>query len=750
MYQRFSIRVTPSSGNRVLNALWDDKLKIIKEKEAGEQFYRKKIEGSLSFVNSDFDLIESSSLDTFFTVEVIDAKYENTGGSVQEASIAGGKFLKTDVQFDYDNKIATVSKISIEDNYTSILDHIDDEIDVLSLGLQARSLDLSKRAILQLYILGDNKVTHVVGNQSYEVDASSDAETYDEYQVIDKKFAKVDTYIEMNVEIFSDGAAASDVYLNGLYSGRYGNKIWRSDNQYYLADEGFWGDGSYAIYDSSSNRVRPSVANSDFRFEVVGALPYYENGNIYLEGVGTSEVVGLSGTQGYTLFARILQDRDTGFREADYPFTSFEVNNYRWVQPAPSPVVSLLGGNNYIRSLEVSSTPTRWGVNKDGEYFKRPEQVLYPVIPVGWSRWSTFSFWVQLTDSLNRYISVYDTVWTLRDAYSLAGVLSVLFRHFNIPISVSPTASGSTFFDGSETAVQNVLPGHVRQHLYITPITNVEKTFYDQAARKMKLSIGDIFKMLKSCFNVYWDVVERSDRTELRLEHLSFYDRGGTYGTVTRIMANVRTLRQPLLGKPWAFGQGIITYDVSDLPSRYEFGWPSECTDVFDGCPIQINNTYVESNSKEEITVPKFFADVDLVMSMPDSFPDDSIAILGTTDRVKVSRQTLTSLIGFPGMPSYHTQNGYLSFTFLEMAYHRYGISGDQAVVEDFPGSDTGEKSSIAVQKVAKFKQQTIRFPFETRILDEIGLIKTDQGESIPKKITYELDSCMVEAELLL
>lgn len=745
MIGKFSVVVNSDSTGK-LNALWDDKLKIVKEKESGEQFFRTKIDGTISFVNENFDAIVNAPLETEFEVEVTENETSN--------SVASGSFFKTDVEFDYDNRIAS-TKINSRDEYSAILEHLEDEIDVLSLGLGVHPLSIDKRAILQLYILGDSKLTNVIGNQSYEVDTIPEAPSMSENQIVEKKFAKVDKFISANVRIDAS-PVTSDSYLNGTYSGKAGGYLWRSDGEYYLADKGDWTTGWYSIYNKNGVKVRPSYPNSDFGFDVTISVQYGKT-RIFLEGLDISKVVGENEISAYTLFARILKDKDSGFLEKDFRFTSGESLNYRYVETPPSSITSLLQGDSYIRSDATVPEGTKWGLASNGEYFTRPNIIDGTLIPVGWVLWGQYSFWVNLTPPGSRlplFLSHHDSTWTLPDAYPLFDTIQTMFNYWNIPVIIQDSPACSLFFSGNsseESEIRALLRHHHRQTLYITPITNLEKTFYDTAARKMNLSLRDIFQMLKGCFNVYWDLKkDERGNTILRLEHLSFYELGLTYDEDHQnILLNTDSLIHPLVGKSWSFGQSKATYDVSDLASRYEFRWPTECTDVFDGFSIQVDNKYVASNQKEEISIPRFFSDVDLVMSTPDSFSDDSIALLGSEDDSKVTRQQFGPLNGIPELHTYFTQNGYLSFLYLELTYHRWSLSGNQIHAEDFPGSDTAQKGSMVAQTVERFKHQTIRIPVSPSILTSLGNIKTPLGIGIPQKISYELDSCIAEIELL-
>ena len=756
MISRFSILINNPVSEKLLNPLWDDKLKIVKEREQGEQFFRTKIDGTISFVNEDFDVINNASLDAEFGVTIVEES---------STPIASGSFFKTDVEFDYDNRIASV-KINSKDAYSAIMDHMEDEIDVLSLGLPAHPLKIDKRAILQLYMLGDTKLTNVVGNQSYEVDAISGAESMTGAQVAVKQFKSILGYYEFTLtptdRASGQIAEALTGTFKGVYNGQFSseNRFEREDGEYYFAmysPPGY--TGLHALYDKAGNLVigPDATGRQIFVLDAIDspsrALTVYDSRTDDLSYLGYAYAEGTAYL--YQLYARILTDKETDWIENDNIFTSSDIINYRYVTKPASTIVNILK-ESYIWSSAKTPDPTKWGVASNGEYFTRPYTPQRgATIPVGWIRWAELSFWVQLNSNrLVQALNSWDSEWTLNDAYSLADVIQKMFNYWNIPVVIQASSSSSRFFWGnsSETSeIRYLLTNHVSQELYVTPVTNIEKTFYDTAARKMTLSLRDIFQMLKGCFNVYWDLKkDDGGNTILRLEHLAFYELGETYDPDQQsIFLDTDSLVHPLVNKPWSFGQSKATYEISDLASRYEFGWPTECTDVFDGFAIQVDNKYVASNQKEEISVPRFFSDVDLVMSTPDAFSDDSVALLGSIDLEKVTRQQLGPLNGIPELPTFFTQNGYLSFLYLELTYHRWSLSGDQIHAEDFPGSDTAQKGTMIAQTVERFRHQTIRIPMSPSVLTSLGNVKTPLGIGIPQKISYELDSCIAEIELL-
>lgn len=738
MISKFSVVVSSESSDQLI-PLWDDELKIIKEREQEEQFFRIKIEGTISFVNENFDFLENASLDSKFEVIIKD---NGTGDD-----LASGVFYKTDVEFDYDNKIAS-TKITPLDEYSLILDHLEDEIDVLSLGLPTHPLNISKRTILQLYVLGDTKLTNVVGNQSYEVDAIPEAPSMTRQEVLDKKFSFISEYVDVVVELNQSATPAEIEIFSEPFSGNLNDKLWNKSRTYYLAN-------AMTVYGNMGVFRADGTQLENYTMTITeGAGP--GTGPVYRFVPSVSQVkIGERTTEPSPLFGRILCDKQTNFKEEDNVFTSSAITNYRYVNTLSSTLVSILD-KAYIRSDETIPESTKWGIASNGQYFTRPQVAGGTLIPVGWILWGKYSLWVNIMADfrLPSFLSVWDSVWNLKDAYPLFDTIQKMFDYWDIPVVIQDSSACSLFFSGNsseESEIRALLPMHSRQTLYITPITNLEKTFYDTAARKMTLSLRDIFQMLKGCFNVYWDLKKDGvGNTLLRLEHLSFYELGLTYDrTQLSYFVDTEDLIHPLIKKAWSYGQSKTSYDISDLPSRYEFKWPTECTDVFDGFAIQVDNKYVLSNRKKEISIPRFFSDVDLVMSTPDAFSDDSVALLGSTDGEKVTRQQLGPLNGIPELPNFFTQNGFLSFLYLELTYHRWSLSGDSIHAEDFPGSDTAQRGSMIAQSVKRFRNQTINIPYSPSIIHTTGNIKTPIGVGIPEKMTYNLDSCMSEIELL-
>src|SRR5574344_625176 len=145
--------------------VFGDDIKINISREENQIFKREKIEGTFKFVGNEFDLIYQCSIFTKFTLEI----YR------EDVFVGSADFIRTDCEFNFDDKICSV-KLTTKDIYEKILNGYDNKYNLVKLAPQRESVTLTKRAVLQFYVRGENVVTNVVGGVHYE---QSCKEVYD-------------------------------------------------------------------------------------------------------------------------------------------------------------------------------------------------------------------------------------------------------------------------------------------------------------------------------------------------------------------------------------------------------------------------------------------------------------------------------------------------------------------------------------------------------------------------------------------
>lgn len=728
-----------------ISPVYSDSLKIVYEREDGEMFRRTKINNTFSFIGVGYDIINTSSIDATFEIRIYDEETNTL--------LATGTFEKTDCKFNVDNKICEV-KVSSVDKYTKILNRMDDEFDLISLAPQRDILTMKKRGILQLYFKGDSKITNVIGGMSYEVAVASgiDYASLDDNALSNTyNFEKIED-IPVSVTISSSPIQS----LIGTYRYSNGKFIQEGSNPHIIEETQViiphpelltpYIYNFYHIIDSNGEEVmyqNGRVATNPSSWPNFSALnswgAFYDTGEwIEIEMSATSVLDAL--------WARILIDyvpqAPTGKVKAITSNDISEKNlNYHYSMKPGSVMAARLSANRIVSSA-VQDTPTKWGVNGEGKYFVKPTAAspVNNIIPIGWNRWIPYSYWYQSTPSIADWIEQFSTNWVMRDGIPIWSAISKLLAQIDSTI----TFGTSEFLYGSIPT--SVIPKYVNQLIYITPITNIKKTYYSQAARKGTITLGQILDMLKNTMQLYWFI---DAQNTLRIEHITWFKNGGSYSQSTPLI-DIATLPAYPNGKTWSFGQNEYEFNTRDLVKRYEFAWNSNCSDIFNGFPIDINNKFAQNGKTSKASVSNFISDIDLIISAPDSLSDDCFALIGTNAQGYCFVPVLDYLSSRTfRLPTFRPQNGYLSFLFLELAYWMHNMSGNNATTTEYQTYNQGN-AVVPVIDTMNIKSQNVKFPMPISKIGKEGIIHTGIGFGEWIKEEFTPEDGMVEIELMI
>lgn len=706
--------------------VFGDDIKIKFSKEKGQAFHRTTVEGTVKFIRDDFDLVASCSHNSILTI-----------GVYNDSTLLGEcQFIKSDCELDYDDKVCTV-KIATKDRYEDFLAKYDNKYDLPRLAPAIQPLTLHKRPVLQFYFLHDKKITNVFGNMSFEADASSGAETMSANDIQTKGFRLLGTLKAIDIPDSPNPLpTVAGRYVSQSGTSGIGARLYREDNAYYLE---FAYSSDYAAY-------YWQLYNSN-------GTAYYSGGYVYVTAQATDTVtefdcgikvgstygsapqVATTVTHNRILFARILSDFGgsvTGETKIALNTISDDVveNNHNYLYAW---TVSTLDIISRIKvSDTVQSDPTEWGINGDEEYFVRPapsatENAMYPI---GWSLWIPYSFWFESSPSLDATMrSYYDTTYQLRDAYPIQSVIDTLLQAMGVPFDFKENTPYSNFFFGGSNSILDTVPSpYMRGNsLFITPITNVKKTRYEQPARKGEITLKQVLDMLRKVYQCYWylDGVGR-----LVIEHISYFK---NLNYITNLVVDLTAMKDMPNGKMWDFDTNTIKFDRKNCPSRYEFAWGNDVTEQFNGYPIDILDKPAEGTGKEENTATNFTADIDYTVIYPQGVNDDIYAVMEAGKNSKEVQIVDVTLLS--GNPVYSMQNGYLSFLYAEQNYWPYDLGGWDARVEG---------QMMPVYAVRHLIAQNVGIPLYGRSMilpDDFRFVKTGMGTGMMKEASINIDT---------
>lgn len=702
-----------------VHPVFGDDIKINISREENQIFKREKIEGTFKFVGNEFDLIYQCSIFTKFTLEI----YR------EDVFVGSADFIRTDCEFNLDDKICSV-KLTTKDIYEKILNGYDNKYNLVKLAPQRESVTMTKRAVLQFYVRGEKVVTNVVGGVHYEqsckevYDAGILRETYHFGGYLPLSYIYINKVIDISAPVdvfgqyFIDAAVASGggvIYVNKE------NPRYRIQLTYLVSE---W---VLLLIDSSTDKTLASagVPNVQSGSQAITFEKTGSSGGDYASGIYNSDG---------DLYCRLLLPKqfDNSYqRSMDDDITDYD-RNY--------PYVGSVSLDKFAPKMKMvvdkSNAPTEWGIDSEGTYFVYPtltadqQKKGSSPIPIGQSHWERMSSWLLSDDDVNNLVDDFDDTFVLKDSYPIWSAIAVLLNEIDDTITFEGTQDYSMFLylSGTNLHIYSYDFPSYRNSLHITPISNIKKTFYEQAAQRGEISLKQILDMLRNVYNCYWFI--DSDK-RLRIEHIVYFKNGNSYDVEKPTPSiDVTTKKNLPTGESWGFAQNTVEYETGKCPARYEFKWGDKCTYPFVGEPIDVKDIYLDASRKESVGIENFLADIDYIVSNPSEVSDDLFAVFEVSKLTK--KVDILDVRLNDASPKYKVQNPYLSMIVAERFYYPFDLSGWKAY--------TG-KYELDVYKTKGIKKQTLSCPLSLAEMRSIGIIRTEIGNGTIDKLEAEINT---------
>ncbi len=580
-------------------------------KEPNQQFFREKLSGKIKAVGCAFDYIVSKGFRHKF-----DFKITLQYVSEDEIDYFKGSFHHIDCTFDYDYRKVEFN-VNPLDPYSKILSSIDKEFNIVDLEPEMVMVNVSKRPLIQVYVAGDDTVSNFVAGSNWDTDIEIDP-------ISDHKKLVQDYYFSLNrslrlFEINATNVSESDQVFNGQFYGTYvedGESVYKKV-----------GDGNVRIKVSQTDGPLVSIAAQRFasgewinRFTALPGKPYQDPMKDWeLDGVK-----GVSGTlrNGYrknnSVYMRYLLDADKigDVSTHDVPSQDIVPNNLNYRK-----VIGLEASSIHITE-GVGEVPTKWGLSDLGGYFVEPTSYFGKGYPIGRKEWTTLAYWFSYS-SIDSLVEPQARVkQRINAAYRLSSVIKRVLKEIDPDVSFDELPWHSEFFYADNNPINT---DGIR--LVIVPKSNVMHGNKAIPASVANLTLGEIFKMLRDVFKVYWYI----DKGRLRLEHIKYFMNGGSYDYRAEVGVDLTACRNARNGLPLSFGQNTISFEKVDMPERYQFEWGDNTSMIFKGWPIEVVSEHVNEGLVEDIMVSKFTTDVDFTMMNPQDVSPDGFLLLGIT-----------------------------------------------------------------------------------------------------------------------
>lgn len=728
-------------------------LKVKFKKESGEAFFRPELEGTVKFISSDFDCFMARPFDQINTLSVIctDKDKKQTEFYV--------KFTRAKCDIDLDNKIME-TRLEVLDDYNDIIAALDKEYDLLTLGPASEAVTLYKRPVLQCYIPGEKIITSYINGVSWESECEPVTDTnklksnygFSSFKSIPGNYvwqtsSIEDTVINNSSQLFYDegsqftGTLISEDRLLKFTIPDYAPAY--SDKEFYTREttNSPWVRAEYVdtLYD---------IANFTKRYKKPGAniyyiVRYYNPRNfvfrILCDNKADAKIKGED--SGSTFNGVLVKNNDSFGNSMNYRYAiaidpdSFRLAPFFWAR--------------------CSEKEGRFGQRQPQQFYRYPllpsVAGLDSILPVSKSTWGDFSIWLNYDrDTVAALIDDKHRLEVkIRDAFTLGSCIKALLRGAGIEgIAFEETEEYSQFFYG---------PGYFNNlKLFMTQKTNATKAGYDNPAQKMPLTLKKLFEMLKKCFKVYWYIKDG----KLKLEHITYFTNGESYYGTPEPVDFVKG-KEPKTRKPWAFGKNKYSFNFEELPERIQFGWGDDCSEPFEGRPIEVLSNYVKEGQIEEVNVDGFAADIDMMICTPGNFSNDGIAMLATNQNNTVLYKSVTlkytdyddGLSSEDGKwtveETYNIQNGFLSFAVLVPSYYGGDLPGSRVKINDTEYYYEDIDGSRIQPNVKRVKLQKLKCPVALQSFNPYALFKTELGTGQLNEMTYDTSSEVAEIQIL-
>ena len=595
------------------------------ELQSNQQFFRAKLSGKLTFQSVDYDRIVAAAFDTQFLLEI----FISYNAGQTWTSYWSGTFWKTDCDFDGDAKTVHVTP-TVNDQYNDVLAGMEKEYNLIDLLPEIVPVKLDKRPMIQVYVPGQKVIGCFLSGMWWEQECESVLES-DTVEISGHNYPAL-TYKYH----FALNTTLAVVEVSGNMSPQLPNmftKRYTGDNRFNPAAQGTTEIAgtdytfSYFFYVGAGGATQKwqIIRNSDStvmweKSWSGGTLP-----DTSLPQTVTLTPVSGTGAMGNVtlyvhekpVYARYILDVDTilGLQTYELPTEDLVENNRNYRRAIGYAVSDVIYFSN-----RLVTTPTQWGIYQPGQYYQQPYLYwfpeLFPIARAGWdniSIWFSFSAFDWLGEQSGR------APYTLKDAFPLWSVISVLLNKIAPNITHDKTTDYSQFLYGTNPIL------NIDQTLLITPKSNVISAGYDQPAQKAPITLKSVMDMLRDCFRCYWYI---DDQNRFRIEHILYFRNGGSYTGTPIVGIDLTTQKVTRNNKEWAFARNQYKFDKPEMAARYQFGWMDDVTQLFEGYPIDIISKYVNPDNIEEINISKFTSDIDYILLNPGEISKDGFVLL--------------------------------------------------------------------------------------------------------------------------
>lgn len=718
------------------------KMVVNYEKPSAEMYFEQKMDMNIRLIGDESEIVSGKPSATKFTFVVQEREHQR--------EVARCEFRKTDCEIDMNHREVTV-KPKGENPYDLLNGHLDDEIDIKPLLPDMETLQFNVRPVMQVYAIGSEYVSTVTVHSISQRELKSNEFT--EGDLLRYGFTLKGAMFYANVHFKQEITSLDATVDMHRVSDNGVDEIVMKDNDdlYMMKLVAHEVDGEvedylgYKFY--MKNRAGQWIEFMSYYPDATHWRNRYTINNYrFTHTVGTKEI-GVSSLSCRHVYHRLLTNaRGTNIANDD----PFGVGVYKY-----SAVVNDVDISDYMAlSTEKTTTTTEYGKYDATHYYAKPD-IGDGYKPIGNDVWNGApSMWLDIKRYYNACMATRGGLtkeMELRDWYTFGSALRVVLHSLDDRIDFEETEEYSQFLFGASNPIFRQGQGR----LYILQKSNLLKLSYDVSAASAKVTLRRMLQFMKYALNCYWHFekyeVGGQTRYRFKVEHVKYYMNGGGYdaGYDTREVIDLNALYDTENKKPMAWRTNKWRYDVGSgngTATRIQYHWMDKESEVFDGL-VDVPSEYrvLTDDVTEERTIEWFSSDIDYLLANADECSKDGFFVVWTAaDGLGTGGGTMVPIDTDQSSVTYNVNNYRLAITWLLQHVLLYNIGSKYVKINN-------KSFNHEVRGVKSMRRSSVEFMPKAGMTIDPTMVKiaTEIGEGVIDKMSVDLTSGMVKAELL-
>ena len=621
--------------------IYGDDLSVAIDRENGEWYYKRRLDGTITFVNEDYSWIMARAFDGTFTL-IINESHD--GGTTWHPYFESS-FSRANLEIDEDNHAAVLSSF-IEGVYNAIENGKNEDYDLMKLIPDGDAKTVQGQvppalALVDYRSATINKSDLYCGNPivgggyasesgfSKNADVRTDSKWYfcgvigeAKVEMNDSSHPANGTYVGFlqytALSHYPDGSPTEEISVRGrLYKG----------NDYYVELE--------ANVESGTTFTKLfDVLICDHRDVVIGYSNTIRVTRSATTGIYTPTSFTFQGIPNHTLksttiyfhyIRAALLTMTPQLASPNYETNVLDTGGY---------YTGMRNFNNndgglqtYISSRTVEQPNGHRLVPGTGEmgtapqYFAPPDD-NFDYIPLAEDNWTYASMWYTIEPSVDNGLIDPSRIGNFQ--WSRCWTIGTVLRYLLDRI----TDSKVVFTENSTSSrflydAVNPVAGHEPFDYLITQKSNVMNPGGANAQRCV-VRLQWFLELLHNAFNCYYWLEKQNDgRYLFRVEHVEYCRKGGRYDGDLDHSIDITTLkprrnfrnRLGQLAKTYADQTNKYAYNMQNLVEKYTFSWQGDGgSDAFKGNPMFFKAGWIEKGSSEDHQVDNIFTDLAWLM----------------------------------------------------------------------------------------------------------------------------------------